>query len=185
MSLSAALRAALPLEDQDVLDHMHRSFDLWVIEDEPEFFMRQVRRLHKQWILSRFGYDQEPKEKWRYLVAMWDEMLSGVRACKRQQIAEYAREEAPAEKGKPEDAEASEKKMREAIDELQAFERKVKLWQIAQKMEEGETNFKVYQGLLPGEACETLQARMVLAIERKQTEAEAGGRRHKLESLGV
>ncbi len=59
-----------------------------------------------------------------------------------------------------EDTDASEKKINKALEELQAFDRKVSFFRKAQQNEQGETNFKVYEGLLPGEEFEPLKAKM-------------------------
>ncbi len=143
-----------------MVEDLSCAFAFWVIELEPEYFMRRLSLEHKHWILSRIGVVKEPKEKWRYLMATFERGLSRLGEVKWQQVVEQARKEA-----KPEELEDPEKELRKAIQELQAFDRKVKLFRIAQKIEQGETNFKVYQGLLPGESYETLEAKMQEAFE--------------------
>ncbi len=136
----ASRRAPFELSDQDAVSRMFSEFISWDIEVEPEGFMHRMRVLHKHWILSRFDNKiREPKEKWRYLVATCEGMLSGMREAKWQEVAE---------------ASGSEAKIRKALHELENFDRKMKLWHIAQQSEQGETNLKVHQGLLPGEAYE-------------------------------
>ncbi len=140
----ASRQTPFELSDQDAVALMFGEFLGWDIELQPEGFMHRMRVLHKHWILSRFGKMREPKEKWRYLVAACEGILSGMREAKWQEVAE---------------ASGSETKIRKALHELENFDRKMKLWRIAQQIEQGETNLKVYQGLLPGETYETLQSR--------------------------
>ncbi len=50
---------------------------------------------------------------------------------------------------------------------LSPFDRKLQLLEKAQEIEQGETNLKVHQGLLPGEAYEALRARIQEAFSAK------------------
>ncbi len=133
----------LLLDDQELVFRMSLEFEAWVIELVPEYFMHRLRALHKHFVLSRVGRLREPKEKWRYIVATWERALSNLRGFKRQQVAELAMQKANPEEG---EASASERKIRKALDELRNFDRKMKLWRIAQQAEEGENEL---QGL-PG-----------------------------------
>ncbi len=71
-----------------VVKHLIGEFELWVISDEQEYFLRKMQKLHKDWILSRLGRISEPKEKWRFLVATFEEELSRMREFRREEIVE-------------------------------------------------------------------------------------------------
>ncbi len=53
-----------------------------------------------------------------------------------------------------------EERTLQAIDELQALDRKIQSLQKAEKIEPGDRSFKAHQGLLPDEKYETLRKEM-------------------------
>ncbi len=69
------------IDNQQVVEDLICEFEFWVIELEPEYFMRRLRLQHKHWVLSRVGVVKEPKEKWRYLMA--SRMRPWRRRCRR------------------------------------------------------------------------------------------------------
>ncbi len=136
-------------DDSEVVMHMMHDFQSLEQGVGAEDFIGNMKDLHEQWVMCRCGRMSEPKEKWRYLVATFQKEASRIKECKEGEI------------------EALEEKRRKAREELQELERKVQLFHSAQAREQGETNFKVYQGLLPGEAYESLRAKMQEAFLEK------------------
>ncbi len=138
---------------------MVTEFDRWPYEEEPEYFLRKMEKLHRHRILSRYPHMSEPREKWRYLVATFEQELSRIRASKQDEISELDFERYKQESAL-EHRQAAGRKLDRALEELLVFEGKLRSFREHQEKEEGETNFKVFQGLLPGEAYKPLRAKM-------------------------
>ncbi len=134
-------------DDHEVVVRMLQEFEALDQGVGAQGFIRKMKEM--QWIMCRCGRMSEPKEKWRYLVATFQQEVGRIRDLKQAQL------------------EAIQDKRSEAIRELEAFDRKLQLLQRAQEIEQGETNLKVYQGLLPGEAYEALRARIQEAFLEK------------------
>ncbi len=100
-----------------------------------------------------------PGKKWRYLVATFEQELSRIRDSKQEEITQLDLERSKQESGLGH-SQAAERKLDRALEELLAFEGKVRSFREHQQKEEGETNIKAFQGLLPGEAYEPLRAKI-------------------------
>ncbi len=141
-------------EEHEAVSHMIREFECWPFQEDPEYFLREMQKMHKQWILTRYPRFQEPKEKWRYLVATFERELSRIRETRQEEMVERGMR-AWGRSGVALCPEVSR-----MIEEHNVFESKLRYFREAQQKEQGETNFKVFEGLGPGEEFEPLVAKM-------------------------
>ncbi len=66
-------------QDHEVLRHLDNEFAAWRPACEVDYFLRQVRHLREQWVLSRVGRVREPVDKWRYIMATFQKGIEDQR----------------------------------------------------------------------------------------------------------
>ncbi len=72
-------------QDHEVVRHLLNEFEAWSPDElDAEYFLRKVKHLHEQWILSRFGRFIESKETWRFLMATFERQVSKMRDNKQE-----------------------------------------------------------------------------------------------------
>ncbi len=145
-------------QDHELVRHIWNEFLDWGPAVDAEYFPRKLRHLHEEWVLNRYPSMTEPKEKWRFLVATLSTNSRTFGSTSRGSLREPPEADVvlepavPERKQKtPEQLEAQEQKKAKLRMDLEALERKVSYFRKAQENEQGETNLRVFQGLLPGE----------------------------------
>ncbi len=151
-------------QDHEVLRHLNNEFSKWNPACDVDYFLRQVRHLREQWVLSRVDKVKEPAEKWRYIVATFQKQIEEERDST--QVPEHP-EVTEGRTPSPEEIEAHAQRRAEAMVKVAAINRKIAIINAAKDRESGEDNFKVDQGLLQNETYEDLKERMKTAVLSK------------------